>query len=97
MRLPIFLVLLSASLIGTGIALRMATTVSRRNDVLFATALGGGMALMWLLVAISAFSVVTVSGGSTITNSYPSLGVVGVVGVGVSITILGKGSLELLQ
>jgi len=97
MRLPIYAVLLVAALAGTAVALRMATTVSRRNDVRFATALGAGTALMWLLVTIASFNVVTVSGGTSITNSYPSLGALGVVGVGVSITVLGKGSLELLQ
>jgi uncharacterized protein GlcG (DUF336 family) len=46
---------------------------------------------------VSAFNVVTVSGGSTITNSYPSLGALGVIGAGVSTLILGKGSLTLLN
>lgn len=97
MRLPIFLVLFAAALLGTAAALRMATSVTQRDDVMYATALSGGTVFMWLLVTISAFNVVSVSNGTEITNSYPSLGVLGVVGVGVSILISGKGSLELLN
>lgn len=97
MRLPIFLVLLAAALVGTAAALRLATSVSRRQDIMFATALSGGTVFVWLLVTISAFNVVSVSNGSELANSYPSLGVLGVVGVGVSILIAGKGSLELLN
>lgn len=97
MRLPIFLLLLGVALVGTAIALRLSTTVSREQDVMFATGLAAGTAAIWLLVTISAFEVVTVSGGSELSNSYPSLGVLGVLGVGVSVLILGKGSLELLD
>jgi hypothetical protein len=97
MRLPIFLVLLAAGLVGTAAALRLATRVSDRQGVAFATGLGAGCVVVWLLVSISAFNVVTVSNGSELTHSYPSLGVLGVLGVGVSILVLGKGSLELLQ
>lgn len=96
MRLPIFLVLLVAALVGTAVALRLATTTSRRANVEFATGLSAGTALVWLLVTIAAFNVVTVSGGTQFTNSYPALGVVGVLGVGVSVLILAKGSIELL-
>jgi len=97
MRLPIFVLLLAVGLVGTAIALRLGLTASRESGVEFATGLAGGTAAVWLLVTIASFNVVTVSGGTTITNSYPSLGVFGVVGVGVSILIFGKGSLELLN
>jgi len=97
MRLPIFLLLLGAALVGTTVALRVATTTSRRQGVTFATGLSAGTVAIWLLVTISAFNVVTVSGGSEFVHSYPGLGVIGVVGVGVSVLILGKGSLELLN
>lgn len=96
MRLPIFLVLLSASLIGTALALRLATTVSDESGVGYATALSGGLTGLWLLVTISAFNVVSVSNGSELTHSYPGLAVVGVLGTGVSILVLAKGSLALL-
>ena len=97
MRLPIFLVLFAAALLGTGLALRGATTAQGRQDVAFATGIGGGSAALWLLTVVGAFNVVSVSGGETITNSYPSLAVLGIVGVGVSLLVLAKGSLELLR
>ena len=97
MRLPIFLVLLSASLVGTAVALRLGTTTSRESGVQFATALSGGLVGTWLLVTIAAFNVVTVSNGTELANSYPGLGALGVVGAGVSVLILGKGSLALLD
>lgn len=97
MRLPIFVLLLAAALVGTGAALRLSMTVRDEAGVQFATALSAGTAALWLLVTVSSFNVLTVSGGSSITNSYPSLGALGVVGVGASILILGKGSLTLLN
>ena len=96
MRLPIFVLLLGAAFIGTAVALRLSTRVSQRQDILFATGLAAGCAVTWLLVTVSAFEVVTVSNGTELSNSYPALGALGVVGVGVSILISGKGSLELL-
>jgi len=97
MRLPIYLLLLAASLVGTAKALRLGTRVSDRDGVLFATALAAGTAVVWLLVSIASFSVVTVSNGTEIVHSYPALGAVGVLGVGVSVLVLGKGSLQLLD
>ena len=95
-RLPIFLLLLASALVGTGIALRLATTVSERSGVLFSVGLAAATSALWLLVTVSAFNVVSVSNGTELANSYPSLGVLGVLGVGVSVLILGRGSLELL-
>jgi len=97
MRLPIFLLLFGAGLIGTGVALRTATTTQRRQGVAFATGIGGGSVALWLLVTIGAFNVVSISNGTEITHSYPGLAVLGIVGVGVSMLVLAKGSLELLR
>lgn len=97
MRLPIFLLLFGAGLIGTGIALRTATTAARRQGVAFATGIGAGSVALWLLVTIGAFNVVSVSNGTEITHSYPGLAVLGIIGVGVSMLVLAKGSLELLR
>jgi len=97
MRLPIFVLLLGVAFLGTAAALRLSTTVRDQAGVQFATGLSAGTLAVWLLVTVSAFNVVTISGGSTITNSYPSLGALGVVGVGVSTLILAQGSLELLR
>lgn len=97
MRLPIFLVLFAAGLVGTGVALRTATSTTRQQGVQFATGLSAGLAAVWLLVTIGAFNVVSVSNGTELTHSYPGLAALGVVGVGVSVLILGKGSLELLE
>jgi uncharacterized protein GlcG (DUF336 family) len=97
MRLPLFALLLAVAFLGTTVALRLGLTVSDDAGVQFATALSAGALVVWLLVTVSAFNVVTVSGGSTITNSYPSLGALGVIGAGVSTLILGKGSLTLLN
>lgn len=97
MRLPIFVLLLGAAFVGTAAALRLSTTVRDQSGVQFATALSAGTLAVWLLVTVAAFNVVTVSGGTEISNSYPGLGALGVVGVGVSTLILAKGSLELLR
>lgn len=97
MRLPIFLVLLAAALVGTAVALRLSTTVADRGGVTFATGLSAGTLGVWLLVTIAAFNVVTVSNGSELTNSYPGLAAFGVAGAGVSTLILAKGSIELLD
>jgi hypothetical protein len=97
MRLPIFVLLLATGLLGTALSLRLATRVSDKQGIAFATGLAGGGVLVWLLVTISAFNVVSVSNGSELTHSYPSLATLGVVGVGVSLLVLGKGSLELLD
>lgn len=97
MRLPIYALLLAAALVGTAAALRLSMTVRDASGVQFATALSAGTAALWLLVTVASFNVVTVSGGSTITNSYPSLGALGVIGAGVSTLILGKGSIALMR
>jgi hypothetical protein len=97
MRLPIFALLLAVAFVGTAVALRLGLTVRDEAGIQFATALSAGALVVWLLVTVSAFTGVTVSGGSTITNSYPSLGALGVIGAGVSTLILGKGSLTLLN
>lgn len=96
MRLPIFILLLASALAGTASALRLATSVRERSGVLLSVGLAAGSVVLWLLVTISAFNVVSVSNGTELVNSYPSLGVLGVLGVGVSVLILGRGSLELL-
>ena len=96
MRLPLFALLFAAALLGTAVALRLSTTVRSTDGIGFATALSAGTAALWMVVIISAFEVVSVSGGSEISNSYPGLAVLGVIGVGVSIAIAGKGALELL-
>ena len=96
MRLPIYLVLLVTSLVGTAVALRLSTTVRSRSGIQYATTLSAALVGLWLLVVVSSFNVVSVSGGSEFTNSYPGLAAVGVIGAGVSIVILGKGSIELL-
>ena len=97
MRLPLFAILLTASLVGTAVALRLATSVRTETGIGYATALSGGLTGLWLLVIVSAFNVVTVSNGQEIAHSYPGLATIGVLGAGVSILILARGSLELLD
>lgn len=97
MRLPIYLVVLAAALVATGVALRVATQSRRQPAVQFATLLGGGGFALWLLVTISSFRVVTVSNGTELTHSYPSLAALSVAGAGVSTIVLVKGSIELLR
>jgi len=96
MRLPIFILLLGAALVGTAVALKIGTSTTRRASVEFATALSAGTAALWILVTISAFHVVSLDGGTEITHSYPGLGVLGVVGVAISVAVVVKGSIELL-
>lgn len=96
MRLPIYILLFAASLVGTAVALRLATAVRSQSGIGYATAISGGLTGLWLLVVISSFNVVSVSGGNEFSHSYPGLAVVGIVGAGVSVLILAKGSVELL-
>ena len=97
MQLGIFLVVLAAALVGTGVALRMATRVRDRSGILFSVGLAAGSLVMWLLVTVSAFSVTTVSNGTEITHSYPSLGILGVLGVGVTVLIVGRGAIAVIE
>lgn len=97
MQLAIFLLLLASALVATGVALRLATSVRNRSGVAFSVGLAAGGLVLWLLVTISAFNVVTISDGVETVYSYPSLGVLGVLGVGVSVLIIGRGSIELLN
>jgi hypothetical protein len=96
MRLPIFLLLLAAAMVATGVALRLAVSTRQRDGVATAVGLSAGAAALWLLISTSALNVVTVSNGVEIVHSYPSLGIFGVVGVGVSVLIMGRGSVELI-
>ena len=96
MRLPLYAILFTAALVGTFIALRLALTVRGGSGVRFATTLSGGLVGLWLLVVITSFNVVTVSNGTEFSHSYPGLAVFGFLGLGVSLLILGKGSIELL-
>ena len=93
----IYVVLLIAALAGTGVTLRIATSTSQTRAVRYATALAASTVVLWLLVTIGSFNIVTVSGGSELTHSYPSLGAVGVLGVALSTLVLVKGSVELLN
>lgn len=97
MRLPIYAVLLAAALVGTAAALRLSTTVNDRGGLQFATALSAGTAAVWLVVTVASFNIVSISGGTEFTNSYPSLAAVAVAGAGVSTLVLAKGSLTLLD
>ena len=97
MQLAIFVLLLASALVATGLALRLATSVRNRSGVAFSVGLAAGGLVLWLLVTVSAFSVTTISDGVEMTHSYPSLGVLGVLGVGVTVLIIGRGSIELLN
>lgn len=97
MQISIFVLLLAGALVATGVALRMATTVRNRSGVAYSVGLAAGSVVLWLLVTSSAFSVTTISDGQELTHSYPSLGVVGVLGVGVSVLIVGRGAIELMD
>ena len=96
MQVGIFIVLLAGALAATGYALRLATSVNDRSGIAFSVGLASGGLVLWLLVTVSAFNVVVVEGGNENVFSYPSLGVLGVLGVGVSVLIVGRGSIELL-
>lgn len=97
MQLTIFAIVLVAGLVASAISLRLAMTRSTPNAVQFATVTGAASGIMWLLVTVGAFNVETISNGSTITRAYPSLGVVGVLGVGLSVLVVYKGSIEALS
>lgn len=96
MDLLLFALLFAAALSGTAIMLRVAMTRSSQSAVQFATVISGGVALLWLLITVSAFELTTVSGGSEFSYSYPSLSAVGVIGVGLSLLVLYKGAVESL-
>ena len=97
MQLGIFLLLLASALVSTGVALRLATSVRDRSGVLFSVGLAAGSGVLWLLVTAGAFSVTTISDGVETTHSYPSLGVLGVLGVGVAALIVARGSITLID
>jgi len=93
----VYALLLVFALVGSGVTLRIATSTSETRAVQYATALSAATIVLWLLVTVGSFNVVTYSGGSEFTNSYPSLAVVGVLGVATSVIVLAKGSIELLN
>lgn len=97
MQLTIFAILLVAALIGSAVSLRLAMTRSTPNAVHYATVLAAGTGVCWLLVIVGAFNVETIDAGSTITRAYPSLGVVGVLGVGLAVLVTYKGAVESLS
>jgi len=93
----VYAIVFISAIVGSGIALRIATSTTEIRRVQFATALSAATAVLWLLVTAGSFNVVVYSGGSEFSNSYPSLGVVGVLGVAISVIVLAKGSIELLN
>lgn len=97
MRLPIFLLLLASALVTTFLVLKLGTSKRSANVATLLFALAAGGMLLWMLVAITAFDVVTISDGVEYRDSYPSLAAVGALGVGVNLFAFGKAAVETID
>lgn len=97
MQVTIFAILLIAALVATAISVRLGMESSASATVRYATVTAAAAIGLWLLVTIAAFDVTTVSNGTELSYSYPSLGALGVAGVGVAAAVTIKGSLEMLN
>ena len=96
MQLAIFVVLLLAALVSSAIALFIGLTRISDTAVQASMISAAASGVFWMLTVVGAFNVETISNGSTLTRSYPSLGAVGVAGIGLAILVIYRGSVEVL-
>lgn len=96
MQLTIFALLLVAAIVASALALFVGLTRSSETAVQISMISAAASAVFWSLVIVGAFNVETISNGSVITRSYPSLGGVGVAGAGLAILVVYRGSVEVL-
>lgn len=92
MRLPLFMLLFAVALLVT--ALTIYTGLKGRSEARTGVVLSAAGLGVCGLVTMSAFQVVTVSGGQEFTYSYPTLAIVGVIAGAVNVFALFKSSVE---
>lgn len=97
MRLPLFGLLFACALVTTFVILKVGMDGRSSRRASFLVALSAAGILLWGLVSMSAFEVVTVSNGTELTYSYPSLAVVGVIGAAVCLYSLAKSAVETIS
>ena len=97
MILPIYVTLLLAAFVVTGIVLKVGATgavggvrVSTRMGVVVSAA----AFVLWGLIAIESFEVVVASAGEQYTYSYPQLAWVAAAGAGISLISLFQASVQ---
>jgi hypothetical protein len=96
MQLVIFVVLLLAALVSSAIALFIGLTRISETAIHASMIAAGASAVFWMITVVGAFNVETISNGSVLTRSYPSLGAVGVAGIGLAVLVIYRGSVEVL-
>jgi len=96
MQLLIFVTLLVAALVASGVAIRIAMRSRGTPAVRFATVAAAAAVFLWVLVGIGSFNVVIVSNGAEIQNSYPALGTLGLAGTAANVAVVAKGAITLL-
>lgn len=96
MQLLIFVTLLVAALLTSGVAIRIGMRSTASAAVQYATVAAAAGVFLWVLVGIGSFNVVTVSNGAEIQNSYPALGTLGLAGTAANVAVVVKGAITLL-
>lgn len=97
MRLPIFLLLLATAFVTTFLVLKLGTDRQGADVATLLFALSAGGMLVWILVAMTAFDVVTISDGIEYQHSYPSLAAMAALGAGVNLFAFAKASIETID
>lgn len=95
MREPVFIMLALLCVATTS----LLVVGGRKNSINPETGavIGALGVVLWGVFIQSSFGVITVSGGSTFSHSYPELAVLGVAGAGVALVGMFKGALATLD
>jgi len=96
MQLAIFLMLLLFAVVSSAIALFVGLTRASDTAVQMAMMSAAASAVFWVLVIVGSYRVETISNGSALVRSYPSLSVVGLAGTGLAVAVIYRGSVEVL-
>lgn len=97
MRLPIFLLLFASALVATFLVLKLGTDRRGADVATMLFALSAGAMMLWMLVAMTSFSVITVSNGTEHQYSYPSLAAVAALGAAINLFAFAKAAIETID
>ena len=97
MRLPIWLLLFAAALVSTFVVIKVGTERSDAQAATLVFVLGAAGAVVWGIVSMSAFELVSLDGGTEHTYSYPSLAVLAVIGAGINLFAMAKAAIETID
>jgi|APHM01.1.fsa_nt_gi hypothetical protein len=97
MQLTLWIVLLVTAIVSSAISLSVGMTRASDTAVQVSMVSAAGSGVFWLLSMVGAFRVETISNGSVITRSYPGVATLGVVGLGLAVLVIYRGSIEVLQ